>query len=241
MCPEIWHFHSWSVDLLACPRPSPVTATTPPPALWPACLHSVRLMSCSIINRFSVLRRFVCIALVYRPSPSPDRADFDYDGTRWQGLWRVFFFPLLCFALRFILFITAFILACAFILCFVLSFTFNSFRFSCCTFWLMTTLIADIKWQANGPCPQIPYPLSPPLPFFFFCLPCPVTLLPFCGFILVYLISTRCSLYRSIVSQSLSHICLRCFLLHWIAHTLAHVHTHAYCGNLFAVSLHKQS
>lgn len=52
--------------------------TPPPPSLSPlsavsaACLHSVRLMSCSIINRFSVLRRFVCTALVYRPSPSPD-------------------------------------------------------------------------------------------------------------------------------------------------------------------------
>lgn len=34
---------------------------------------------------------------------------------------------------------------------FVLSFTFNSFRFLAaprCSFWLMTTLIADIKWQA---------------------------------------------------------------------------------------------
>lgn len=43
------------------------------------------------------------------------------------------------------------IYCCAFILCFVLSFTFNSFRFLAahfCSFWLMTTLIADIKWQA---------------------------------------------------------------------------------------------
>lgn len=60
----------------------PATTSAPwhtPPPHWPACLHSVRLMSCSIINRFSVLRRFVCIALVYRPSPRPDRADFDYN------------------------------------------------------------------------------------------------------------------------------------------------------------------